>query len=98
MNLKQKLTSRKFWMALITLVSGILGMIGADDNVVQIIASGALTLVPTIIYIITEGRIDAASVGNAVTTIGNTITDVADELTDKTQNIEPDVDEELLTE
>lgn len=97
MNIKQKLTSRKFWVALITILTGILGIVGAEDNVVQIITSALLTLVPTIIYIITEGKIDAASVSTIVTTVGETIGTVID-VTDKSNNEEPEVNDENLTE
>ena len=77
MNLKKKLTSRKFWAALVTLLAGVLGMLDADDNLVQVITGGVLALVPTIIYIVTEGKIDAASIWSAVSTVGSTISDAA---------------------
>lgn len=94
MKVIQKLTSRKFWVALVTLIAGVLSMIGADENMVQIITGGILALVPTIIYIITEGKIDAASVGAAMQTIGNTVSSAA--AADKNENVEPDVDQALL--
>lgn len=59
--MKDKLTSRKFWLALISIIVGILGIFGADDNLIQSISSILLILVPAVIYIITEGRIDAAA-------------------------------------
>ena len=77
-SIKAKLTSRKFWVAVVTLFAGILGMLGADDNLVQIITGGVLALVPTIVYIIAEGKIDAESVGAAVSTVGNTISEAAE--------------------
>lgn len=57
---KRKLTSRKFWAAVVGLVAAVLAYCGADDSVVTqvtaIITAGA-TLVA---YILGEGLVDAA--------------------------------------
>lgn len=57
-----KLTSRKFWMALVGLISGILMAFRADEktieNVTGIIMAGASVLA----YCIGEGLADAAAV------------------------------------
>lgn len=57
-----KLTSRKFIVTVITAITGIVTMIVGDNEVVQIIAGAAMTIIPTIIYCIMEGVIDANSV------------------------------------
>lgn len=59
--MKAKLTSRKFWLAIITIISGIVSLLGFDDSAVKDIVSALLILVPSIVYIFTEGRIDAAA-------------------------------------
>ncbi len=61
MNLKAKLTSRKFWVTLISLLTGIAQLLGADGDLVSVVSGAALALVPVVIYILSEGRIDAAA-------------------------------------
>ncbi|GEM_PF-1002654 len=56
-----KLTSRKFWVAIVSIIVGVLGVLGADDSLIQMVSSVGLILIPAIVYIITEGRIDAAA-------------------------------------
>jgi len=58
----EKLTSRKFITTVITAIAGIVTMIIGDNEVVQIIAGAAMTIIPTIVYCITEGMLDAKSV------------------------------------
>lgn len=60
--MRGKLTSRKFWVAAVSIVAGILTMLGAPDNAVQLISGVGLILAPAIAYIAAEGKIDAASV------------------------------------
>ena len=63
-NWAQKLTSRKFWAAVISFITSILAAIGMPENqvaqVVAIIMAGA----SLIAYIIGEGLVDAAREGN----------------------------------
>lgn len=61
-NLIKKLTSRKFIVTIITAITGIITMIIGDNELVQIISGAAMTIVPTIVYCVTEGVIDAKSV------------------------------------
>lgn len=63
MNLKAKLTSRKFWVTLISLLTGIAQLFGADGDLVSIISGAALALVPVVVYILSEGKIDASEKG-----------------------------------
>lgn len=58
----EKLTSRKFITTVITAIAGIVTMIVGDNEVVQIIAGALMTIIPTIVYCITEGMLDAKSV------------------------------------
>ena len=57
--IKEKLTSRKFWVTLIGVACGIACLFGADSTSVELISGALLTLVPTVVYVITEGKIDA---------------------------------------
>ena len=77
--LKQKLSSRKFWMSLAGLVCGIAGMIGVNDNIIGIISFGIVSVGSIIGYIISEGMVDANSVKSLLEVIGQ-IVDRIDEL------------------
>ena len=61
-NWKQKLTSRKFWAALITFITSILIAFGVSDltieQVIAVISAGSVMIA----YIIGEGLVDAARV------------------------------------
>ena len=61
-NWKQKLTSRKFWAAVITFVTSILVSFGVSDltieQVIAVISAGSVMIA----YIIGEGLVDAAKV------------------------------------
>lgn len=61
-NILEKLTSRKFIVTVITAIAGIVTMFVGDNELVQIIAGAAMTIVPTIVYCIMEGAIDAKNV------------------------------------
>lgn len=69
----QKLTSRKLWMAIAGVATGIAMVIGVDGGDISNVA-GAVTAVASVItYIIAEGRIDAAAVKNAVASTENAV-------------------------
>lgn len=63
-----KLTSRKFWLALTGLVSGILVALKLDEQTVTQITGIIMAGASVIAYIIGEGLIDAAGVANGDTT------------------------------
>lgn len=71
----KKLTSRKFIVTVITALSGIITLIIGENETVQIIAGAAMTIVPTIVYCLMEGTIDAKSI--------KTITEVAADTAEK---------------
>lgn len=58
-----KLKSRKFWLTLITTLSGIATALMSVDGEVGVIAGMIVAVLPTIVYVITEGKIDAKAVG-----------------------------------
>ena len=58
---KSKLTSRKFWMAILGLVSGVLLAFKVDAETVETISGVIMSAASVIAYIIGEGLIDAAN-------------------------------------
>jgi len=59
-NWKQKLTSRKFWAAVIGFVTALLVAFGVNDLTIEQVV-GIITAASTLIaYIIGEGMVDAA--------------------------------------
>lgn len=58
----EKLTSRKFIVTVITAITGIITMIIGENEIVQIVAGAAMTVIPTVVYCIIEGVLDAKSV------------------------------------
>ena len=60
--LLNKLKSRKFWAAIIGVITGIAMAFGLDYNIINVFA-GAMTAATSIVtYIITEGRNDYAGI------------------------------------
>lgn len=72
----EKLTSRKFIVTAITAIAGIITLIIGENEVVQIVAGALMTVIPTIVYCIMEGTIDAKS----VKTITDATVDAAEKL------------------
>ena len=61
-NWKRKLSSRKLWAALVGVVSGLAMAFGLDENIVSSVAGAVVSLASVVTYIMTEGKVDAASV------------------------------------
>lgn len=59
-NWKQKLTSRKFWAAVVTFVSTVLVAFGVPDMTVEQVTAIITAGSAMIAYIIGEGLVDAA--------------------------------------
>ena len=59
---KRKLTSRKFWLAVVGLVSGLLMAFKVDGETVETICGVIMSAASVIAYIINEGLVDAAGV------------------------------------
>ena len=62
----KKLTSRKLWMAIAGIATGIATILGVDGSDVVTVAGAVTALVSAVTYIIAEGRVDAERVKNAV--------------------------------
>lgn len=78
-NLIRKLTSRKLWLAIAGVATGIAMVLGADASEIQTVAGAITSLVSAVTYIIVEGRVDAANVQNAVLAIEDALEVIKDE-------------------
>ena len=65
MSIKDKLTSRKLWAAVVGVILGVATIFGLDEGVISTVSGAIMAMGSVIIYIVTEGKIDAAAVGNA---------------------------------
>ena len=63
MDWKRKLSSRKFWIAVVGLVSGIMIALGHTEQEAQQIGGIIMSAASVISYILAEGMIDAANAG-----------------------------------
>ena len=59
----RKLTSRKFWMALVGLVAGILALFRVDASVTEQVSGVIMALGSVIAYIAGEGFVDGSHGG-----------------------------------
>ena len=65
-NLIRKLSSRKLWAAVAGVVSCLSLVFVLDGDVITAVSGAVVSLASVITYIITEGKIDAEAVKNAV--------------------------------
>lgn len=65
-NVIRKLTSRKLWLAIAGVTTGVAMILGIDGSDITSVAGAVTALASVITYIITEGKIDAESVKTAV--------------------------------
>lgn len=73
--LKQKLTSRKLWTALVGVVVGLAAAFGLPENDIAQIAGIVTSAAAVVSYIFAEGKIDAEHAANSAPiniTIGDT--------------------------
>lgn len=64
--LLKKLSSRKLWTAIVGVVTGLGIVFGVDQGVASTISGALVSVLSVISYIVTEGKIDAASVADAI--------------------------------
>ena len=62
----RKLCSRKLWMAIAGVSTGIAVALGIDASEIAIISGSVTVLISAVTYIITEGKIDAESVKTVI--------------------------------
>ena len=78
----EKLSSRKLWMAIAGVATGIALALGADANDIQTVTGAVTALVSAVAYIITEGKVDAESVKNAVEFVQDAVETLQEEETE----------------
>lgn len=61
-----KLSSRKLWMAIAGIATGIAMALGADATDIGTVAGAVTTLISVVTYIVVEGKVDAEGVKNAI--------------------------------
>lgn len=61
---KRKLTSRKLWLAVAGLVSGIVIAFNGSAEVAETVSGCIMSAASVVAYIVGEGLIDAASINN----------------------------------
>lgn len=71
-----KFTSRKFIVTAISTIAGLITLFVGESEIVQTIASALMIIVPTVVYCIIEGNVDAKSVKS----IKEAVVDTAEKL------------------
>lgn len=77
-NFLKKLSSRKLWAAVAGLVAGLAIAFGLDESVIASVAGAVVSVVSLVSYIVTEGKIDAAAVGNTVQAVQDAVQTIAE--------------------
>ncbi len=77
MEILKKLKSRKLWVAVIGVLMGVSMIFGVDPNVAETVSGAVVAVVSVVAYIITEGKIDAAAVGDAAQKVQDAVDAVA---------------------
>ena len=62
----RKLTSRKFWLAVVALVTGLLAAFKVDASTIETVSGIIMSAAAVVAYIVAEGMVDA---GNASPTV-----------------------------
>jgi len=65
-NIIQKLSSRKLWMALAGVATGVAMALGANTTEIGTITGAVTVLISAVTYIIVEGKVDAEGVKNVI--------------------------------
>lgn len=66
MDWKQKISSRKLWAAVAGVIVGLAMVFGLDETTVNTVSGAVVAVASVITYIVTEGKIDAEGVKNAI--------------------------------
>lgn len=69
----RKLSSRKLWLAIAGVATGIAMVLGVNTTDVSTVAGAITALVSVVTYIVTEGKVDAESVKNTIEITGDAI-------------------------
>lgn len=60
-----KLKSRKFWIAVSTMLSGLLMLVGLADSTIEAITGAILIVGPAISYMVVEYKLDSKSMNDS---------------------------------
>ena len=71
----ENLTDKKFLMAFVSVITGILTLYNIEDNTISLVTSLILIVLPVIGYIISEGVLDWKKINMAITEILQIIDD-----------------------
>ena len=66
MKLKGKFTSRKFILSILSVISGMTGMVVSDNSIINLVFNVILIVVPTVVYTIIEGSLDKKAIIEAI--------------------------------
>ena len=80
---KSKLTSRKFWVAVVGLVSGLIIAFGGNAETVETVSGCIMSAASVVAYIIGEGLADAQHVEPEVVVMGEDEVVTLEELANK---------------
>lgn len=69
----RKLSSRKLWMAIAGIATGVAMALGVESTDVSTVAGAITALVSVVTYIVTEGKVDAESVKNTIEITGDAL-------------------------
>ncbi len=69
----RKLSSRKLWLAIAGVATGICMALGVNTTDVSTVAGAITALVSVVTYIVTEGKVDAESVKNTIEITGDAL-------------------------
>ena len=78
-NIIQKLTSRKLWVAIAGIATGVAMFLGVDSSEITSVAGGVVALISAMTYIIVEGKIDAEGVKNTIIAVEEAVGTIKDE-------------------
>ena len=73
MEIIKKFKSRKLWVAVIGVLMGVAMIFGVDPNVAETVSGAVVAVVSVVAYIVTEGKIDAAAVGDAAQAVQDAV-------------------------
>lgn len=65
-NILRKLSSRKLWMAIAGLATGVAMALGVETTEIGTVAGAVTALLSVVTYIYVEGKVDAEGVKNAI--------------------------------
>lgn len=79
MDILRKLSSRKLWAAVAGIVTGLAILFGLDESIITTVGGALVSVVSVVTYIVTEGKIDAAAVGDAAQAVQDALEAVTQE-------------------